>query len=268
MIKFSQFILEGSIYIPPRDTTLNVDRKDMPQIDHKDIKHFLEHMKEHGVESTYGRVQPDVLTATQGEFNKKKITEIIQSMKNKTYDEAPILVSDDQYVIDGHHRWLAHLNEQKPIAVHRLDANINQVYELMMRYPRVIQKKLHEEASQCSLISQEHIKHFEILTDRLFKKFGMDFQFTKHFGERLSDGRNDPCITLRELAEFIKKIYEKHGRPLKDKVGSEVVLKDLQKDLNIPVSVEYDRKNDKIDVILKTIMRKKNFHSPDKVITY
>jgi len=84
----------------------------------------------------------------------------------------------------------------------------------------------------------------------------------------MSDGRNTPCITLKELAAFIKKIYAKQGKSIKGVAGAEAVIKDIQSDLNIPVAVTYDTKNDEFDVVMKTIMRKKNFKSPDKVITY
>lgn len=124
------------------------------------------------------------------------------------------------------------------------------------------------EQNSCDLIGMDQIKAFEKFVDRMFKKFNIDFKFTKHFGERMSDSRNEPCIKLKELADFIKKIYAKQGKSLKGVAGAEAVIKDLQSDLNIPVAVEYDSKNDEFDVVMKTIMRKKNFRTPNKVITY
>jgi hypothetical protein len=124
------------------------------------------------------------------------------------------------------------------------------------------------EENSCALVTREQMKRFESVVDQLFKKYGIDFEFTKHFGERLSHGRNDPCITLKELAEFIKRIYASQGRKLKGIVGAEAVLKDIQKNLNIPVAVEYDSRNDEIDVVMKTIMRKANFRTPNKIIKY
>ena len=84
----------------------------------------------------------------------------------------------------------------------------------------------------------------------------------------MDDSRNNPSITLKELAEFIKKMYKRQGKSIKGVAGAEAVLKDIQSDLNIPVAVTYDSNNDEFDVVLKTIMRKKNFTSPDKVIKY
>lgn len=117
-------------------------------------------------------------------------------------------------------------------------------------------------------VSMKQMKDFEKLVDQLFKKFNMDFNFTRHFADRMGDDRNNPEITLKELAELIKKIYAKQGKSIKGIAGAEAVVKDMQKDLNIPVAVTYDQKNDEFDVVMKTIMRKKNFKTPNKVISY
>ena len=122
--------------------------------------------------------------------------------------------------------------------------------------------------AECQLIGINQIKEFEKIVDGLFKKFGIDFNFTKHFGERMSDERNTPCISLKELANFIKKIYAKQGKSLKGVAGAEAVIKDMQTDLNIPVAVTYDSRNDEFDVVMKTIMRKKNFKTPNQIIKY
>ena len=70
------------------------------------------------------------------------------------------------------------------------------------------------------------------------------------------------------MAELIKKIYALQGKSIKGIAGAEAVIKDMQTDLNIPVAVTYDQKNDEFDVVMKTIMRKKNFKTPNKVINY
>jgi phosphopantetheine adenylyltransferase len=124
------------------------------------------------------------------------------------------------------------------------------------------------ESTQNGLIGLDQIKKFESVVDKLFAKYDIDFNFTRHFGDRMDDSRNNPSITLKELAEFIKKMYKRQGKSIKSVAGAEAVLKDIQSDLNIPVAVTYDRNNDEFDVVLKTIMRKKNFTSPDKVIKY
>lgn len=128
---------------------------------------------------------------------------------------------------------------------------------------------MNEQKDTCPILTTAHMNAFEKLVDRMFEKFGLDFEFTKHFRERMSDERNDPCIDMKELAQIVKKIYAKYQKgekSLSKYVDSEAVIKDMQTDLNMPIAVEYDRKNDQIDVIAKTIMRKKNFRTPNPEI--
>ena len=133
--------------------------------------------------------------------------------------------------------------------------NIDEAFESMM------------EAEEVEITASK-MKDFEKFVDRMFEKFKIDFEFTKHFGDRMNDDRNSPKIKLKELADLIKKIYAKNGNPLKGKAGAELVVKDLQSDLNMPIVVKYDEKNDEIDIVAKTIMRKKNFSTPNPVIKY
>jgi len=120
------------------------------------------------------------------------------------------------------------------------------------------------EENACAVITQAELKELEKFADALLDKFGIDIAFTKHFGERMSDSRNSPCITVKELRDFFRKIAMKQGKDIKTNANAEVVLKDIQKNLNIPVVINYRR--GEFDVVLKTIMRKKNFMSPDKTV--
>lgn len=124
------------------------------------------------------------------------------------------------------------------------------------------------EQDACDLVSVSQMKAFEKFVDRMFDKYNIDFEFTKHFGDRMGDERNTPCIKMKELADLITKIYKKHGNPLKGKEGAEVVVKDIQSDLNIPFVIDYNPKNDEFKFTAKTIMRKKNFATPNEIIKY
>lgn len=130
-------------------------------------------------------------------------------------------------------------------------------------------KQFVEEKDICPILTAAHMKAFEKFVDKLFEKFNIDFDFTKHFRERMSDERNDPCIDMKELAQMIQKIYKKYQsgeKSLSKHVNAEVVIKDLQSDLNMPIAIEYNRKNDELEVVAKTIMRKKNFRTPNPEI--
>lgn len=142
------------------------------------------------------------------------------------------------------------------------------LYKVKHDDAKLIEEALSEDGETCPIISVGQMKAFEKFVDRMFERFGIDFQFTKHFRERMSDDRNDPCIDIKELAQIIQKIYKKQGKSLKGVAGAEAVVKDIQTDLNIPVAVKYDQKNDEFDIVMKTIMRKKNFRTPNKIIKY
>ena len=114
-----------------------------------------------------------------------------------------------------------------------------------------------EDNETCNLVGRTQIKTFEKLLNDLFDKFGIDFAFTKHFHERLNSDRNIPCISLADLSNFMKKIYKRQGKSLKNVVGAQTVIKEIQSNLNIPVVVQYNQRKDEFDVVMKTIMRKK-----------
>ncbi len=115
-------------------------------------------------------------------------------------------------------------------------------------------------------VNQTQINDLEKFADRILKKFKIDIEFTKHFVDRVNDSRNDPEITIIELQKLFKKIKNQHGENLIKAKNTEVVLKDLQSDLNLPVVVKF--KKGEFEVTHKTIMRKKNFKTKDKVIKY
>ena len=118
-------------------------------------------------------------------------------------------------------------------------------------------------------ITQVQLNALENALDKIFSKVGIDVEFTRHFIDRVNDERNMTQITLRELGQLFAKTYQKYGKPIAQMgPDAEAVLKDIQKDLNIPFAVTYDRRKDEFDVVMKTIMRKKNFRSPDKFINY
>ena len=123
------------------------------------------------------------------------------------------------------------------------------------------------EETTCDIISMQQLKDLEKFGDRLLQKFDIDVEFTKHFGERMSDARNKPCIKVSELQSLFKKISKDKGSKVKQHADHEAVLKDIQSDLNLPF-IAKPTKDGEIDLVLKTIMRKKDFKSPDPEVRY
>lgn len=115
-------------------------------------------------------------------------------------------------------------------------------------------------------VSQKQLNDLETFADRLLNKFDVDIEFTRHFADRMNDARNKPAITITELEKLFKKMADNQGKKIKKYGNKEAILKDMQSDLNLPIVVNW--KNGEFEVVHKTIMRKKNFKSPDPEVKY
>jgi hypothetical protein len=268
-------ILEFYVVVPDAKKTMGIPRKEMPQINSTDLSDFIKFLKKNGINTTKKIVDPNTLKATQGQFDKSKIKDMLDKVDSGELDDKPIVISKDNYVMDGHHRWLAFTNLNRDMQVFQVNLNAKELLQKMSEYPKTFNKNLYEwfdlicEKDGCPIITVGQMKQFEILVDRMFEKYKINFDFTKHFRERMSDERNDPCISLRELAILIRKIYEKNkkeGKTLASHKDSELVIKDMQSDLNMPIAIEYNRSKDEFRVAAKTVMRKKDFRTPSPVI--
>lgn len=120
----------------------------------------------------------------------------------------------------------------------------------------------------CPLFSYSDISDLEKFADGLLNKFGLDIEFTKHFKDRMEDERNNPCISLDELRGLFIKISQDAGKKIKKaKKENEAVLLDMQSKLNLPFVIDIDSAG-KLELTMKTIMRKKNFMTRDKKVVY
>mgnify|MGYP005622699765 FL=1 len=115
-------------------------------------------------------------------------------------------------------------------------------------------------------VSQSQIDSLEKFADKLLAKYNIDIEFTRHFVDRVNDARNNPEIKVAELQKFFKKVQKAKGNKIKTIGDFQAVLKDVTTDLNIPAVIR--NKGDDFEVTLKTIMRKKNFKTPNKIIQY
>ena len=108
-------------------------------------------------------------------------------------------------------------------------------------------------------ITLSDLKEIERYADKLFAAVGIDVEFTKHFHDRANDPRNDKPITTAELLGIFKRTYKKYGKRIRKlNPGAQGVIKDMRADINMPFVINID-KNGMLDLVAKTVMRKKNF---------
>ena len=111
-------------------------------------------------------------------------------------------------------------------------------------------------------VTQSELDDVERIADEWFEDYGIDVQFTRHFIERVNDERNGKPISAEELEDLFTQTAEKYGEKLANLPDDyQAVLFKLRNDINLPFALNYDDKNDEMDLVAKTVMRKKNFQT-------
>lgn len=121
------------------------------------------------------------------------------------------------------------------------------------------------DVSEAKEVTQQDLKQIEKYADDLFKAVGVDVNFTKHFLDRVNDERNIKQITPEELMDLFRKEYKMYGTRI-PKLGpdAEAVMNDMKSNINVPFVLKWDSSSQELDLVAKTVMRKKNFMTPNK----
>lgn len=251
--------------------TLGVPRHKMPQILSKYYGEYKKHLNSNGVTVTTRRINAKDLKPIQKEFHDEKIvSSMFRSLDGEA--EKPLITSSDNYIIDGHHRWLAAKNKNPnlPLLVWQASVNIDELLDLTKNFKHTTYKKLKEEVSFFTEeLSEFDFKEIEKFADRIFAKFKIDVEFTKHFKERANDPRNKTPITKEEMMEFFQKAFKKYGGKIRQ-LGkdAEAVLNQITTDINLPFVLNFNERTGELEMTAKTIMRKKDFKSPDDKLKF
>jgi len=114
-------------------------------------------------------------------------------------------------------------------------------------------------------ITRQDLKNLETILDRLFKTLGIEIDFPNHFLDRVNDARNKKPITFEELQNLFNKTYRKYGEQLRHlSPDTQGVIDDIQTNINVPFAINWDSRNKMLELVGKTILRKKNFQSTNK----
>ena len=127
---------------------------------------------------------------------------------------------------------------------------------------------LRESGNESMPVTQGDLRSLEDYADRLFAKVGVDVEFTRHFLDRVNDSRNEKQINVAELIRIFKQEYKYYGKKIAQ-LGpdAQAVMKDMRTDVNIPFVLQWDSANNELDLIAKTVMRKKNFKTSNPEFT-
>ena len=116
-------------------------------------------------------------------------------------------------------------------------------------------------------IKKSDLDQLEKYADRLFAAVGIDVEFTRHFLDRVNDRRNQIQITPAELTRLFKQSFKKYGKVI-SKLGpdAEGVITDMRTDINMPFVI--DLKGGQLELVAKTVMRKKNFKTSNQKLAF
>ena len=278
----------------PKDT-LGVKRKNMPQVKSDDYKEFIAYLQKNGAKFTKETIPARDLKAMQKEFSDEGIMKQLIKNIEQGPNRKAVIASSDDYIMDGHHRWLVAINTGSDLSVFRVNLPAYELYDLVNKFEKTYYKDIYERGSigvplssglVMSLFPHRPLKikkstpgklnyneaittvdldQLETFADKLFAKVGIDVEFTRHFLDRVNDSRNVKPITMAELTRLFKQEFKRYGKPIAQMgPGQEAVMKDLQTDINLPFALQYDRANNELDLIAKTVMRKKDFKTPNR----
>ena len=113
-------------------------------------------------------------------------------------------------------------------------------------------------------VSRSDLDQIERYADKLFAAVGIDVEFTRHFLDRVNDERNKKPINTAELIRLFRLTYKKHGKKI-PKMGpdAQAVIHDMETDVNMPFVLQRDR-DGMLDMVAKTVMRKKDFKTSNQ----
>lgn len=131
---------ELKVYQPPPEETLGIPRRQMPQIRSDDYPDFLRYLKDNGADIETDRVPAASLKPIQKDFSDAGVLKALQ-LRDREKD---VIASSDNYIIDGHHRWLAAVNTKNTIPIIRINVPVQRLLELVKQFPKTYYKDIYD----------------------------------------------------------------------------------------------------------------------------
>jgi len=143
-IKSEARLQELKIEKPNSVDTKGLKRSQMPQIHKDDYNEFIDYLKDNGAEFTKQTMPAKQLKATQGEFSDKGVMKQIgKQMRGEP--RKPVIASQDNFIIDGHHRWLVAWNTKDSVDVFKVNMDADKLLELVKKFPKTTYKDIYTE---------------------------------------------------------------------------------------------------------------------------
>lgn len=107
VLRLMTTIFPSKPHVWPTLDHMGISRSDMPQIERKYIGEFVEQLRAIGVSVVSRQIRISFLRPTQNEINRSKVEKKIKDFTEKGESPKPLIISNDSYILDGHHQWAA-----------------------------------------------------------------------------------------------------------------------------------------------------------------
>lgn len=115
---------------PQEANSLGLPRNEMPQVKSIHRGALIQFLRKTGVEYNKELIKPSLLKPSQAEFNSEKV----QAAKDYIGGQRSILISSDNYIVDGHHQFLAEKDKEN-ISVIRFHSPILDLIGKIKSFP-------------------------------------------------------------------------------------------------------------------------------------
>lgn len=107
------------------ENSLGVNRENMPQIRSFHFNDFLEQLDEDNIKHSYELIESKKLKPTQSQINVDKADKLTKEFVDARF----LIASNDDYILDGHHRWYYGLQNDGISKVLRIDMPIRELLD-------------------------------------------------------------------------------------------------------------------------------------------
>lgn len=187
-----------------------VERQELPQIDEKDLNAFARFLQQQGIDAGYKAISAASLSPIQSEVNREKVESLKENPKAL---EKPLIVTNDNKILDGHHRWVAQreLHPEWISTVFYINAPIDQAVQLGHAFGKSYTKNIHESLNEADDDGSALVKQQADALGLTAKGFGY---WADHTGEAVAQ-----TVTVNGRKQLVR--LEPHEKPDQEKQGQE-----------------------------------------------
>jgi hypothetical protein len=147
--KLTKNNMNETLQKPNPEDTLGYKRHEMPQVHKQHYPELFKYLADNGGKMTKGMVAATSLKAVQSEFSDEGIEKMMRK-GGITADgtKKPLLVSSDNYIIDGHHRWLAAWNQEETVPIIKISIPVRKLLQLVQDFKHTTYTGIYKEGVQ------------------------------------------------------------------------------------------------------------------------